>query len=270
MKKKFYVLFFILLSCAVIGWYLFKPAAFQKPNLFIKQNDSVPYEEWFSDYDELIREVVRNSDASGELQSLLHYTKIKENDAYVAADKKLSKVFLPKDANNDLLLSAWINFYNFLVIKFIVENPHIDSMSALSKGMHSVWDLKAGEINGVACSLSLIEHEIIRKEFSEPRVHFALNCGALSCPNLLDKAYDGRALDTQLEAQQKQFLFNKNKGMKIDLIAKKIYLSQIFKWFAVDFQPNPLKWLEDKGYISAEESAFQLDYLDYNWNLNKY
>ena len=82
--------------------------------------------------------------------------------------------------------------------------------------------------------LGHIEHEILRKEFNEPRIHMAMVCAAMGCPPLRGEPYEGDKLDEQLDDQTRRFLGDSAK-FKIDRDKATLYLSEIFKWFADDF-----------------------------------
>jgi hypothetical protein len=131
----------------------------------------------------------------------------------------------------------------------------------------------------------MIEHEIIRPAFREPRIHFALVCAARSCPNLRSEAYRGDRLDSQLEDQARHFLANPDKGLLLDREHAKALVSKIFDWYGVDFAPGPrpvshkdiersiLQFISNHS-ADAATGAFllsgttHLGYLAYDWTLN--
>ena len=137
-------------------------------------------------------------------------------------------------------------------------------------------------------SLDEIEHGIIREDFNEPRIHFALVCAALSCPKLRREAYVAEHLQSQLQEQVETFLADPKKGLDIDLRRKRIAVSSILQWFAEDF-PAPANFKgqlagkpEQAGVVyflqqhaPSEEArtalaspAFAVRYLKYDWALN--
>jgi hypothetical protein len=137
-------------------------------------------------------------------------------------------------------------------------------------------------------TLDEIEHNVLRKEFNEPRIHMALVCAAMGCPPLRTEPYEGAKLDQQLNDQARVFLANPKK-FRLDRGQGKVYLSSIFRWFGGDFVKN---YGTDKAFpgFSPEERAvlnflsqylpagdrdyllkgkYTIAYLDYDWSLNE-
>ena len=142
----------------------------------------------------------------------------------------------------------------------------------------TVWDESFIIINQKKYSLNDIEHGIIRKQYKEPRVHFALVCASLSCPKIRNEAYEGYKLNSQLDNQAREF-FNDNFRNKFDKKNKIAYLSKILEWYESDFAENGKQLLKFiSGYlkpnladnINSNIDRWEVDYLDYNWNLNDY
>ncbi len=167
-------------------------------------------------------------------------------------------------------LAYWINAYNAFTVKLILEHYPITSIKNITKGnllTNSPWDLKFFKIGGVDFDLGTIEHEILRKQFKEPRIHFAINCASFSCPRLLNEAYTAEAVDQQLEDQTRFFINNEDKNL---ISAASSRVSKIFSWFASDFNMG-----EDnvKNLISRYHASFnpenKLEYLEYDWSLNE-
>ena len=82
---------------------------------------------------------------------------------------------------------------------------------------------------GRKTTLNQIEHEILRKEFADPRIHFSIVCASIGCPDLYSKAYKGESLERQLNNDASQFINNADK-VRLDTVSNIIYLSSIFKW----------------------------------------
>lgn len=158
-------------------------------------------------------------------------------------------------------LAFWINSYNAYTIQLIVDNFPISSIQDLDKG--KTWDVKRITVNGKKYSLNNIENDIIRKQFKDPRIHFALNCGAISCPPLLNKAYLPKTLDVQLETQTKNFFTNKLYQQISPTTAK---ISKIMDWYKSDFG-NIVNFI-NKYSIVKVSSKTKIEYLPYDWALN--
>lgn len=166
-------------------------------------------------------------------------------------------------------LAYWINAYNAFTVKLIVDNYPIKSIKDIKWGIpmvNTVWDIKFIEIEGEKYDLNNIEHSVLRKEFDEPRIHFAINCASVSCPNLRPEAFTAGELEYQLTDQAKKFLSDKTKN----IIAKdKVQVSRIFQWFRGDFtsQGSLIDFLNKYSSVKINSNA-DIDYLEYNWDLN--
>jgi len=165
-------------------------------------------------------------------------------------------------------LAYWINAYNAFTVKLIVDNYPVKSIKELGGSVYKVntpWDKKFIKIGGETLDLNNIEHQKIRGNFNEPRIHFAVNCASISCPKLRNEAFTASKLEAQLTAQTKYFLKHKN---TIDGSNPK--LSKIFKWYAGDFKKKEgsvTAFINKYSTVKIKDGA-PLSYLNYNWNLN--
>ena len=114
--------------------------------------------------------------------------------------------------------------------------------------------------------MNTIEHEILRKQFIEPRIHFAINCASFSCPRLRMEAFEANKLEAQLADQAKYFINNPDKNNISDQGTK---LSKIFSWFESDFNKKSSVKAFLKKYHTTFNEEQELEYLDYNWTLNE-
>ena len=111
-------------------------------------------------------------------------------------------------------MAFWINAYNAFTLKIICDNYPVKSINDLHTGglvvgsvlKKTIWHKKFFEINGEPMSLDHIEHKILRKNFNDPRIHFAIVCASLGCPPLRAEAYEAATLDEQLDDQARVFL----------------------------------------------------------------
>lgn len=114
----------------------------------------------------------------------------------------------------DQRLAFYINAYNAFTLKVIVDRYPIESIKDLNPliaipGYHTVWTKKFIDLDGQKLSLDDIEHNILRKQFNDPRIHFAINCASRSCPHLRSEAYVAGKINVQLEDQAKRFINNR-------------------------------------------------------------
>ena len=155
----------------------------------------------------------------------------------------------------------------------ITDHYPIESIKDVGSLFKSVWKRPAGKVGGKERTLNDIEHEILRK-MNEPRIHVAIVCASVSCPDLRLESYTVGKLNEQLDDQMEKFLQSREKGMKLDEKKNRVYLSSIFKWFKKDFESKGgvVKYISQ--YISAEEkkvlnnSKLKVSYMDYDWKIN--
>lgn len=160
-------------------------------------------------------------------------------------------------------LAYWINAYNAFTIALIIEHYPVKSIVDIK----NAWDIDFIHLGNKTFTLNDIEHQIIRKEFNEPRIHFVLVCAAISCPILLNEAYTPDKLEQQLQQQGKEFI---NDPSKNSITQKKAKVSQLFNWFADDFTKNGSlnDYLNQFSKIKLDPNA-RVDFLEYNWDLNE-
>ena len=158
-------------------------------------------------------------------------------------------------------LAYWINAYNAFTIKLILKNYPVARITDLNGG--KPWDVQWITLAGKKYSLNDIENKVIRPTFKEPRIHFAVNCAAKSCPPLANKAFTAANLNSMLEQRTKAFI-NSNLNT---ITASKISLSKIFDWYKEDFG-NVISFVNKYATTKVNANA-TIAYNDYNWALNK-
>lgn len=192
-------------------------------------------------------------------------------------------------------IAFWINAYNALTLHVVTDRYPIKAgwVGALRYPQNSirqidgVWDTLTFKVMDEALTLDRIEHNILRKQFSEPRIHLALVCASIGCPYLRQEPYDGEKLDHQLDDQARRFL-STERYFRIDRDRAVVYCSSIFKWYGEDFverygSSNGFPGLNDTdravlnfiaSYLDSDDTAylrnnrFSLRYLEYDWSLN--
>lgn len=188
-------------------------------------------------------------------------------------------------ADNRAQLAFWMNAYNAYTIKVICDNYPVKSINDLHTGglivgtvlKKTIWDKELAVVNGKRLSLNQIEHEIIRKRFNEPRIHFALVCAAKSCPPLRSEAFIGERLNEQLDDQGRVFFSQIDKN-HFDPEKKIAHLSKIMDWYEGDFGKSDEEVLlhvsqflseELAASIAADPKKWRIKYTDYDWSLNE-
>lgn len=157
-------------------------------------------------------------------------------------------------------LAFWLNAYNAFTIKLIVDNFPTQSIMKLDGGKS--WDVKRVNIGGKMYSLNQIENEIIRPQFKDARIHFALNCAAKSCPPLHNEAFTAANVEKLMEQRTRAFI--RSSGNQLGKDAVKI--SKIFEWYASDFG-DLVAFLNRYASVKISPKA-KVEYLEYNWGLN--
>jgi hypothetical protein len=193
----------------------------------------------------------------------VNYTGFQKDMAKLQAYLDLLAKQLPESSwGRNERLAYWINAYNAFTVKLIVDNYPVNSIRDIYDG--NPWDVKWIELEGNTFSLNQIEHEIIRKRFDEPRIHFAVNCAARSCPPLVNRAFTAEHLNAMLKKATQQFLTNPAYN-KID--TKQAELSKIFDWYGSDFG-DINQFLEQ--YVPSQISPeTPIKFMEYDWVLNR-
>jgi len=175
------------------------------------------------------------------------------------------KINFPKEDAADYQ-AFWINGYNLLVIKSIVDNYPMKS--PLDKG--GFFDIKKHEIGGELITLNDIENKMLRAVFpKESRFHFVLVCGGLGCPPIINNAYMPKTLDAQLE---RQTILTLNDPLFIKVNKNKVKISQIFEWYKSDFTREGKRLVDFINQYRTEKlpERAQVSFYSYNWALNEY
>ncbi len=164
----------------------------------------------------------------------------------------------------------WINAYNAFTVQLIIRNYPCKSIKDLGGKIYKVntpWDIRFIKIGAKTYDLNNIENSILRKEFDDPRIHFTVNCASVSCPPLRNEAYMADKLDQQLDEQGKAFV---NDGFRNKITAGKVQISNIFKWYQGDFTKKGTlaDFLNQYSNVKISKSM-NIEYLDYDWNLNE-
>lgn len=209
----------------------------------------------------------------------------KSNESPKQYFEKLAEIDESSLANqltsDDIKLTFWVNLYNATVQYFLVNDP------SLFDDRGSFFSTKRITVAGQSMSLDDIEHGMIRrskiklslglmgkwnvskfeKKFRmgkvDPRIHFALNCGAKSCPPVA--IYNVARVRNQLELSSKMYL---TKSSIFDAEAKKVRVTKLFSWFRGDFgSKKDIKKMLLKYGIIPDTKNIDIDYLDYDWTL---
>ncbi|MBC8283453.1 MAG: DUF547 domain-containing protein [Nitrospinae bacterium] len=227
----------------------------------------------FSDWDALIKRHVSPKKVDGILIHAINYEDLRKDTEFTDLVSRLRSAQLDSLMSRDEKLAFWINTYNILAAKMVADHFPIKSIKDVGSFFSPVWKKTAGNVAGKERTLDEIEHKILRK-MDEPRIHVAIVCASVSCPDLRLEAYQVESLDEQLNDQLIEFLKSSEKGMKIDKKGRRVYLSSIFKWFEDDFESRGgvLKFISNyvlpKVAKELSRSDIKVSSLDYTGNVN--
>ena len=201
------------------------------------------------------------------------YTKLKANPEKLEKYLDLLAVANPTELSYNAQLAFWVNAYNALVIKGGINHYPTTSVRKIKWFGGFFYRLKF-QVAGQTYTLNQIEHDIIRTEFVDPRVHFVLVCASTSCPPLENQAFSAETIEERLETATLNFIQKPDK-VRIDRSKREVHLSKIFKWYKNDFNEGYdgvadflADYLppEDADFVSANDVKFH--YMDYDWTLN--
>ena len=210
-------------------------------------------------------------------QHLVNYSRLKGSPAELKAYlKTLSKVSQKEFTrwNESQQIAYLLNLYNVQTLQLIIDNHPIASIKKIGWLPGAAWRKKFVPLFGKTVSLGHIEHEILRKNYEVPEIHFALVCAAKGCPPLRDEAYRADQLDKQLVEQGRRFLANPAKN-RVDVGNRRVHLSPIFKWFDEDFEKKSgsvIGFIQDylpRAVSKQLRPDFRIEYTDYDWALNE-
>lgn len=218
-------------------------------------------------YDKLLKKYV-------DEKGLVDYKGLKNNPGELKSYLKILENNPPNETwSRNEKLAYWINVYNAFTLDLILEHYPVSSIKDIGSTIqipfvNTPWDIKFIKIGNEEYDLNNIEHGIIRKEFDDPRIHFALVCAAISCPKLQREAYTPEKLDQQLTNAAEEFLSNPEKNEIRS--EKSAVLSKIFSWYGGDFTKHQSlsAYVSKYSRINLSEDA-KISYKDYDWTLNE-
>lgn len=208
---------------------------------------------------------VKAGNKHGVPLNLVDYQSLKKSGQLEAAYQLIKTFPVATLANREEKLAFYINAYNILALKMVLDHWPVDSIKDAGNLLSTVWKKTAGIIGGQEVSLDAIENEVLRP-MGEPRIHFAIVCASVSCPDLRTEPYSADTLNAQLDDQAGLFLNNAKKGLNDD--GKIIHVSKIFDWFENDFKEvGGIEAFIHQYRSGLSKSAIKAD-IEYDWSLN--
>ena len=245
----------------------------------------LPFDHDYAAYGALLRDVVR--------EPRVDYQRLKGLGPTLAAVEASFAAVPAADVprwSRDQQMAFWINAYNLFTLRAIVNHYPIKG-SWMSLGprnsirqIDGVWTELKWSVAGRSLTLDDIEHKILRPEFKEPLVHFAVNCASASCPVLASTPYRAGGLHARLEAAAQRYLASPH-GLSV--AGATVSVSSIFKWYGSDFverfeSKGPANgpavdravlgvvasYGPEAGRAVALGGRARVRFLDYDWSLN--
>ena len=177
------------------------------------------------------------------------------------------------DYNRKVQRAYWINLYNALTVGEVLKAYPVDSIRDISPSLLSVgpWDTELIEVEGQPITLNDIEHRILRPIWRDARIHYALNCAAIGCPNLRIRVFTGSSTERTLDRAAREFV---NHARATRVVDGKLQVSSLYIWYIDDFggdDAGVINHLQQYAYGSLANSLRELSTIDnhsYDWRLN--
>ena len=229
-----------------------------------------------SDWDLILQRYVTTNDPSGI--NKFQYSNISEKDRNILKRYLLEMLAVKVSSLNRSEQKAfWINLYNVLTVNIILEYYPVKSIRDIdiSPGIFSngPWDAKLLKIEGQKLSLNDIEHRILRPIWRDNRVHYAVNCASLGCPNLQPQAYTAINLEQMLEKGARDFI---NHPRGVSFTGNRLIVSSIYFWFKSDFGDSKKGIIQHLKIYLSPEKLNKLNSIEnihikhrYDWALNE-
>ncbi len=204
---------------------------------------------------------------------VVDYAGLKKDEARLSAYLDALAAVDPAALSRQDRFAYYVNVYNAWTLKLILEHyPGIRSIKEAGSLLRSPWKRALVRLWAGTVSLDDVEHGILRPEFRDPRVHFAVNCASKSCPPLADAPYAGETLDAALDAAARNFV---NDPANTFFGDGTLHVSRIFDWYAEDFGGPEGVWAFIRRFAApplagAMDAAGRRDlaYTPYDWSLN--
>jgi hypothetical protein len=222
--------------------------------------------------DDFSNELYANVLGSYVTDGLVDYAGLKSDpedlNKYLKQTSSVSKNAFDRWTESEQL-AFLINLYNAQTLDLIIDHYPVKSIKDIATKSGGPWEQPVVNLFGDKITLNALEHELIRNDYPEPKVHFALVCAAMGCPILINKPYNVSILNDQLEEQTKLFLMDKEKN-SINTKKKTLMLSPIFDWFKQDFIAKSGSVIDfvNPYFDNEANKKFKIKYTHYDWSLN--
>lgn len=273
MKRKVIVL--LLIICVGIVSYFYYQSKQEKltPLLYWQTSDESSLEK----IDHNVWQIMLENYVDTEHESGVHlfdYSNVEDDEIeQLAIYIKALSMLDPRKYRRLEQKAYWINLYNALTVKLILDNYPLESITKLGNKLTAFgpWDDHLITLEGKKLSLNDIEHKILRSLWKDPRIHFAVNCASYGCPNLQVKAFTSENIESLLDKAATEYLTHP-RGHYFD--EDELVLSSIFDWYAEDFGVNEKELLNTLSNFLSDNIGLKLKNhpgsirYEYDWGLN--
>ena len=216
-------------------------------------------------YAQLLQRHVSAGEIDGVKLNTVNYSAWRNDPLWPQVISQLESVPADQLQTREEKLAFYINAYNILAIKMVLDHWPAESIKDAGSLLRPVWGKNVGKLHGKTVTLQGVEDDLIRS-LGEPRIHMAIVCASVSCPDLRAEPYRVATLGAQLDDQATQFLHNDAKGVRID--GNTVYASKIFDWFEGDFEGVGGVEAFIRRYRELPANSEIDPDIPYNWNLN--
>lgn len=219
----------------------------------------------WSAYGQLLQRHVSAGEIDGVKLNTVNYSAWRIDPLWPQVVSQLETFPAEQLKTRDEKLSFYINAYNILAIKMVLDHWPVKSIKDAGSLLRPVWRKNVGTLHGKTVTLQGVEDDLIRS-LDEPRIHMAIVCASVSCPDLRAEPYRTDTLNAQLDEQTSQFLNNAAKGVTIK--GNSVKVSKIFDWFEDDFGGEKGVEAFIRRYRELPASSNIDANITYNWKLN--
>lgn len=163
-------------------------------------------------------------------------------------------------------LAFMINLYNAGTLQLMINHWPLESIQDIGGFFTSPWNKKVLRLFEHEVSLGQIEHDILRTDFKEPRIHFAIVCASVGCPILFSEAYNDLKITAQLAQAERHFLTQRPNENRFE--NGELFISPIFKWYREDFDGDEGVRTLLKIYYPEVTKDTRINYTEYDWSVN--
>ncbi len=179
-----------------------------------------------------------------------------------------------KKCSKEEQMAMLINLYNAATLKLVADHYPVKSIKDIAQSSGGPWKQSAVRLFGKNISLDALENDLLRPKYKDPRIHFAINCASIGCPNLRIEAFQAKKLSAQMDEQTRLFLADRAKN-RIDAKNKTLHLSSLFDWFKGDFVDKSgsvekfiAPYISESDRALIEKGGLTIKHTDYSWNIN--